>query len=74
MIAFIITFAIKNQPQRFLNFPNIYNKIFELKVIILTPQFEHFTAFILNYENDILNLKKGVNYFCGISINHDINL
>ena len=39
------------------------NRIYELKALILTPQYDHFTSIILDYQNDLMELKKGVNYF-----------
>ena len=51
------------------------NSLYELKGIILTPQYDHFTSLILNYNSDIFDLKKGFNYFYdGMTIQHDINL
>ena len=31
--------------------------------LIFTPQSDHFTTVLLNYQNEKLNLKKGVNYY-----------
>ena len=51
----------------------IENHNYELRGIILTPQSDHFTLLILNYQNEILGLKKGVNYFYdGNTKNHKI--
>ena len=46
---------------------------YELKAIILTPQYDHFTAIIFNYQNENLDLKKGKDYFYdGIASRHNI--
>ena len=51
----------------------INDKNYELKAMILTPQSDHFTSLIINYQNDILNLKKGFNYYYnGDSTKHEI--
>ena len=31
--------------------------------LIFTPQSDHYTTVLLNYQNEKLNLKKGVNYY-----------
>ena len=36
---------------------------YNLKSLIFTPQSDHFTTVLLNYQNEKLNLKKGVNYY-----------
>ena len=36
---------------------------YNLKSLIFTPQSDHFTTVLLNYQNERLNLKKGVNYY-----------
>ena len=49
------------------------NHNYELKALILTPQSDHFTSVLLNYDKGVLGLKKGVNYFYdGIKANHYI--
>ena len=50
---------------------NVENHIYELKALILTPQYDHFTSIILDYQNDLINFKKGNNYYYdGMTINH----
>ena len=50
---------------------NVENHIYELKALILTPQYDHFTSIVLDYQNDLMNLKKGNNYYYdGMTINH----
>ena len=50
---------------------NYENKIFILKSLILTPQSDHFTTVLLNYQNEILNLKHKTNYYYNSDIaNH----
>ena len=42
---------------------NYENKIFILKSLILTPQSDHFNTVLLNYQNEIMNLKHKTNYY-----------
>ena len=47
------------------------NTKYNLKSLIFTPQSDHFTTILINYQNEKLNLKKGVNYYYnGDSKNH----
>ena len=48
------------------------NNIYELKALILTPQSDHFTAILLNYENKIYGLKLGNYFYDGMTYNHEI--
>ena len=51
----------------------INQKKYELKAMILTPESDHFTSLLLNYQNDIFNLKKGINYYYnGDTSKHEI--
>ena len=43
---------------------------FNLKSLIFTPQSDHFTTVLLNYQNEILNLKRVNYYYNGDSKNH----
>ena len=39
------------------------NHNYELKALILTPQSDHFTSVLLNYDKGVLGLKKGLTIF-----------
>ena len=48
------------------------NNIYELKALILTPQSDHFTAILLNYENKINGLNLGNYFYDEMTYNHEI--
>ena len=51
------------------------NKIYTLKSLIFTPQSDHFTTIILNNQNEVKNLKKGLSYFYnGDTTNHCLEI
>ena len=53
----------------------INNIKYNLKAIICTPKYNHFTAIIYNYKENYYNQKKDNNYYYdGMSKNHDISL
>ena len=50
----------------------INNNKYYLRGIICTPKFNHFTALIINNDDKLNKLEKGVNYYDGNSYFHDI--